>query len=500
MAAKPGSAMPLGQPFSFCMRLLWLRDGDFTDSDRALLDAAPELLVEYAHHPSEIPELLSGLSFDVAYASGAWPREDLLHAIGLLHAAHLPLVVRLSGSAFEPKDPVERKDPVEPKDPVESSHLIETSAVLAKAGVAAVLPPLSTAAACLEQLQQAARDAAAERTAHDAAMASPGNWRAQLVGSSRAMFSVCKLIELVGQRRCTVLVTGETGTGKEMIARAIHQAGQRSQKPWVPVNCSALPDTLLEAELFGHTRGAFTGAVGARVGRFEEAHQGTIFLDEIGDMPLDLQAKLLRVLQEREIQRIGSSQTVPVDVRVIAATNVDLARKVRDGKFREDLFYRLNVVPIHIPPLRERMSDVPLLAQSFIEKICRYEDIPRKRILQDAMHQLCTYHWPGNVRQLENVMEMAVVLSGDREILLPGDFRLPARASHGELPSAQGSGEPPRLPEDGLDFEATVSALERALLMQALDRSKGNKRMAAELLRLKRTTLTAKLKSLEMAS
>jgi transcriptional regulator with GAF, ATPase, and Fis domain len=470
------------------MRLLWLRNGDFTESDRALLDAAPELLVEYAHHPSEIPQALAGATFEVAYASGAWLREDLLRAVWLLQEAHLPLVVRLPVLS------------IESDNPIEASHLIETSAVLAKAGVAAVLPPSSTAATCLEQLQQAARDAAAERTAHQAAMASPGNWRAQLVGSSRAMFGVCKLVELVGQRRCTVLVTGETGTGKEMIARAIHQAGQRSQKPWVPVNCSALPDTLLEAELFGHTRGAFTGAVGARVGRFEEAHQGTIFLDEIGDMPLDLQAKLLRVLQEREIQRIGSSQTVPVDVRVIAATNVDLARKVQDGKFREDLFYRLNVVPIHIPPLRERMSDVPLLAHSFVEKICRYEDIPRKRILQDAMHQLCTYHWPGNVRQLENVMEMAVVLSGDREILLPGDFRLPARASHGELPSAQGSGESPRLPEDGLDFEATVSALERALLMQALDRSKGNKRVAAELLRLKRTTLTAKLKSLEMAS
>jgi DNA-binding NtrC family response regulator len=207
------------------------------------------------------------------------------------------------------------------------------------------------------------------------------------------------------------------------------------------------------------------------------------------------------VLQEREIQRIGSSHTIQVDVRVVAATNVDLAQRVREGKFREDLFYRLNVVPISIPPLRERMSDVPLLAQTFVEKTCRYEGIPRKRILQEAMHHLCTYHWPGNVRQLENVMEMAVVLSGNREVLLPGDFRLPSRSSGPENPDMLvAAGETLRLPEDGLDFEATISALERALLMQALDRSKGNKRAAAELLRLKRTTLTAKIKSLELAS
>jgi transcriptional regulator with GAF, ATPase, and Fis domain len=458
------------------MRVLWLKDGDFTDLDRSLLEAAPELLVEYVHLPSQIPQTVAGGTFDVSYLSGGWAREDLLHAVWHLHEAHLPVVVRLASASME------------------------DTAVLAKAGVAFVLPPETAPNECLDRLRQAAQDASAERAAHEAAMASPGNWRAQLVGRSRAMFHVCKLVELVGQRRCTVLITGETGTGKEMIARAIHQAGQRAQKPWVPVNCTALPDTLLEAELFGHTRGAFTGAVGARLGRFEEAHQGTIFLDEIGDMPLDLQAKLLRVLQEREIQRIGSSQTIPVDVRVVAATNVDLAQKVREGKFREDLFYRLNVVPIHIPPLRERMSDVPLLAHSFVEKICRYEGIPRKRILQDAMHQLCTYHWPGNVRQLENVMEMAVVLSGDREVLLPGDFRLPARSTQEALPPGLSLGDAPRLPEDGLDFEATVSALERALLLQALGRTKGNKRMAAELLRLKRTTLTAKLKSLDLAS
>ncbi|MDZ7639890.1 MAG: sigma-54 dependent transcriptional regulator [Bryobacterales bacterium] len=458
------------------MRLLWLRKGDFSGADRALLEANPEILIEYAHHPDEIPGLLSAATFDVAFASGQWSRDELLAALWHLQEAQVPMVEWLAGAS------------------------VEETAALVKAGVYAVLPPDATVASLREALDRAANDVAIDRASRAAASASKSSWRDALVGRSRAMFAVCNLVELVGHRRCTVLVTGETGTGKEMIARAIHQAGQRSQKPWVAVNCSALPDTLLEAELFGHTKGAFTGAVGARTGRFEEAHQGTIFLDEIGDMPIDLQAKLLRVLQEREIQRIGSSQTIPVDVRVVAATNVDLAVKVREGKFREDLFYRLNVVPIHIPPLRERMSDVPLLAQTFVEKICRYEDIPRKRILQEAMHHLCTYHWPGNVRQLENLMEMAVVLSGGREVLLPGDFRLPSRSIGPARSEAEASGGAPRLPEDGLDFEAAVSALERALLMQALDRSKGNKRMAAELLRLKRTTLTAKIKSLELAS
>ena len=458
------------------MRLLWLRKAEFSDADRELLRVLPEILVEYAHSLDELSGLLGAAAFDVALATGAWCRDDLMAALWNVHEAEIPLVLRMNEAS------------------------VEESAILAKAGAFAVFAPGSGVAILAETLERAARESAVERASRQAADAARTEWKAALVGRSRAMYSVLKVVELVGNRRCTVLVTGETGTGKEMVARAIHHSGLRASKPWVAVNCSALPDTLLEAELFGHTRGAFTGAVGARTGRFEEAHQGTIFLDEIGDMPLDLQAKLLRVLQEREIQRIGSSQTIPVDVRVVAATNVDLARKVSEGKFREDLFYRLNVVPIHIPPLRDRMSDVPLLAQTFVEKVCRHEGIERKRILQDAMHQLCTYDWPGNVRQLENVVEMAVVLSGEREVLLPADFRLPARSGAGANATARlGPGEVSRFPDEGLDFEAAVSALERALLMQALDRSKGNKRVAAELLRLKRTTLTAKIKSLELA-
>jgi transcriptional regulator with GAF, ATPase, and Fis domain len=321
-------------------------------------------------------------------------------------------------------------------------------------------------------------------------------WRAFLVGESRPIEQIHQVIRLVGARRCTVLISGETGTGKEVVARAIHSAGPRSQFSFVAVNTGALPENLLEAELFGHVRGAFTGAVANRIGRFEQAHRGTIFLDEISDMPLDLQAKLLRVLQEREFQRLGSSETVKVDVRVIAATNVDLAERVRQGRFREDLFYRLNVVPLSIPPLRERRRDIPLLVQHFLEKICRQEGLARREITPEALHRLMQYDWPGNVRQLENAVEMAVALSGDRCLLYPSDFPLPACRPR---PPAASATPAITVPDDGLDFEATVSRIERALLEQALRKTGGNKKQAADMLGLKRTTFAAKWKSLEAA-
>ena len=219
---------------------------------------------------------------------------------------------------------------------------------------------------------------------------SAGHPSESMVGASPGMEDLARIIALVAPRRCTVLITGETGTGKEVAARAIHTAGNRSSLPMVALNCSAIPEHLLEAELFGHTRGAFTGAASLRIGRFEQAHNSTLFLDEVGDMPLDLQAKLLRALQEREIQRLGSSESIKVNVRVIAATNVDLKERVREGKFREDLFYRLNVVPIEMPPLRARREDIPLLARHFVHKICRFEGIPSKQLYNDAS----TTWWP----------------------------------------------------------------------------------------------------------
>jgi DNA-binding NtrC family response regulator len=320
-------------------------------------------------------------------------------------------------------------------------------------------------------------------------------WRQLLVGGSPAMEAVCSLVRLVASRRSTVLITGETGTGKELVARALHLAGPRARQALVAVNCSAIPEHLLEAELFGHVRGAFTGAVQPRVGRFELADRGTLFLDEIGDLPLDFQTKLLRFLQEREFQRLGSSETLRVDVRVVAATHVDLVGRVEQGRFREDLFYRLNVVPITTPPLRERPEDIPALVRHFLQKICAIEQLPPKRVFPEALERLKRYPWPGNVRQLENAVEMAVALSGEREVLHAEDFRLPLASP--QAPSAISATPDLPLPPEGLDFEETVNRFERQLLEQALLRTGGNKKRAAEILRLKRTTLTAKWRSLQ---
>jgi DNA-binding NtrC family response regulator len=281
-----------------------------------------------------------------------------------------------------------------------------------------------------------------------------------------------------------------------VVARAIHAASPRAANPFVAVNCSALPENLLEAELFGHVKGAFTGALQHRIGRFEQANQGTLFLDEVGDMPADVQTKLLRVLQEREFERLGSSETIEVDVRIIAATNVDLREMVRKGKFRQDLYYRLNVVPVQMPALRSRLGDIPALVQHFLERICRDEGLALKQVDAGALESLMERQWPGNVRQLENAVEMAVVLSGARKTLVASDFPY----SLG-LESIEGAALTPPLtvPDHGLDFDQTVLEFERNILTQALQRTRGNKKQAADMLGLKRTTLSAKVRVLEAA-
>jgi len=315
-----------------------------------------------------------------------------------------------------------------------------------------------------------------------------------LVGKSRVMRDLFQLLETVAQSSSTVLVTGETGTGKELAARAIHHNSPRRTQRFVAINCSAIPETLLEAELFGHVRGAFTGAVATRQGRFEQAHRGTLFLDEIGTMSPSLQAKLLRVLQSREFERVGDAHPVRVDVRLIAATNSDLAKMVEQGTFREDLYYRLNVIPIHVPALRERREDVPLLVQHFIERLCREQTPPRQPITvsQEAMRLLMSFPWPGNVRQLENTVERAIALSPGRAQIevkdLPPDVQRAAAA-----PELSGV----LFPDGGIDFDTYVATIERALIRQSLERTHGNKRQAAKLLNLKRTTLIEKLKRLE---
>src|SRR5256714_14597805 len=247
-----------------------------------------------------------------------------------------------------------------------------------------------------------------------------------ILGRSRPMQALFQLLDTVAPTNSTILITGETGTGKEVIARAIHHSSGRRMHRFVALNCSAIPETLLEAELFGHVRGAFTGAVGNRQGRLEQAHKGTLFLDEVGTMSAGLQMKLLRVLQEREFERVGDSNTTKVDVRIIAATNSDLSRMVAEGQFREDLFYRLNVIPVQLPPLRERKEDIPLLVQHFLDKLREERGArpPAERerratdraitVSQEAMRRLMAYHWPGNVRQLENVIERAIAFAAGR--------------------------------------------------------------------------------------
>ena len=309
-----------------------------------------------------------------------------------------------------------------------------------------------------------------------------------ILGRSRPMQELFHLLETVASANSTILITGETGTGKEVVARAIHHNSPRKAHRFVALNCSAIPEALLEAELFGHVRGAFTGAVGARQGRFEQAHKGTLFLDEVGTMSTALQMKLLRALQEREFERVGDSQTIKVDVRVIGATNSNLANMVAEGSFREDLFYRLNVIPIHLPPLRERRDDIPILARHFLDK---YSPALQMQISQGAMRVLMAFSWPGNVRQLENAIERAVTLSsGRKEIDLPD---LPP-----EIQAVPEATTAPfvEFPDEGLDMPAYLSSIEKDLIKRSLQRTGGNRNKAAELLRIKRTTLVEKLKRL----
>jgi DNA-binding NtrC family response regulator len=299
-------------------------------------------------------------------------------------------------------------------------------------------------------------------------------------------------------------VTGETGTGKELVARAIHELSPRGGNALVALNCAAIPEQLLEDELFGHVKGAFTGAQSARAGRFEQADGGTLFLDEIGDMSLPLQSKLLRVLQEREFEKLGSSRTVKVDVRVVAATSADLQRRIDEGTFRPDLYYRLNVVHLRLPPLRERREDIRPLAEHLLAKFCAGVGLPSKSVSEEVWDALAAYRWPGNVRQIQNAVERAAVLTGSAPEInlqdLPEEVR-EAAASDGAHGDAMAVGlkpgrRPTALPDSGVNFDAVVTKVERDLLLQSLAKAGGNKMRAAQLLGMKRTTFVEKLKRL----
>jgi len=307
-----------------------------------------------------------------------------------------------------------------------------------------------------------------------------------IVGQSEAMRELFDFIEKVSRTDSTVLISGESGTGKELVARAIHYRSPRRSKPLVAVNCGALPQELLESELFGHVRGAFTGAVRDRKGRFELADGGTIFLDEVSEMSPALQVKLLRVLQEREFERVGDTRTVRVDIRVIAATNQDLDELVKQGRFREDLYYRLNVIPIHIPPLRERRSDIPLLILHFLKVFNTLRGGRVEGFSPEAMNLLMEYDWPGNVRELENLVERLVVLKGEG-MVQPED--LPEKIREGELIPSQRGGE-----KGTVNLSRAVSEFEKQLIIDALRKANGVKSEAAKLLGIKRTTLLEKMK------
>jgi len=308
-----------------------------------------------------------------------------------------------------------------------------------------------------------------------------------IVAESPAMKEVLRLVQKVAPAKTTVLIAGESGTGKELIARALHEMSPRAERPFVAVNCGAIPEQLIESELFGHAKGAFTGASGAKRGLFEEADGGTLLLDEIGDLPLHLQVSLLRVLQEGEVRRVGDARTIRVDVRVLAATHLDLAQAVAAGTFREDLFYRLNVVALELPPLRERTEEIEPLARRFLARHAVRLGIPEKPLPAEALRRLRAWRWPGNVRELENALERALVLSEGDEID-PDAFPEELRAA------AAPSGPPPEPATGDLSIKRAQRVLEADLIRRALLRTQGNRTRAAELLELSPRALLYKIR------
>jgi two-component system response regulator HydG len=312
----------------------------------------------------------------------------------------------------------------------------------------------------------------------------------EIIGKSKPMQEVYRTLEKVAPTDSSVLIYGESGTGKELIARAIHKLSPRKDKPFIRVNCGALVETLLESELFGHEKGAFTGAVKRKKGRFELAHQGSIFLDEIGDISANMQLKLLRVLQEKEFERVGSEETIHVDVRIMAATNKNLSELVQQDKFREDLYYRLHIIPIYLPPLRERKEDIPLLVNHFLKKLTSELNKPAKQITESVMERFISYHWPGNIRELENVLERAVVLC-DREFIDIKDLPILNSAASEKLPSDV-------LDRFRLNLNDTLATIEKQLIERAMNETAGNKSQAAKLLGIQTSLLYYKLEKYGM--
>lgn len=444
------------------------------------------LVVEDEEKLRRVVELqLKGAGFEVDQAGNV---ED---AMRVADRADVILTdLRLPGvSGLELLANLRRQDSHTPVIVMTAFGSIETAVEAMKAGAVDFLPkPFS-----LDHLMTVVNKALELRTLRDEnrELRAELNQRYQfdnIVGRSEAMREIFSTVTRVAPTRATVLLCGESGVGKDMIARAIHHHSPRADRPFVKINCTALPENLMESELFGYEKGAFTGANVAKPGKFEQADTGTVFLDEIGDVPASVQVKLLRILQEREFERLGSNKVKHIDVRVLAATNVDLRAALEQGTFREDLYYRLNVLPINIPPLRERKEDIPYLAGHFVKKLSKDLGSPVQSISDAAMQRLLDYHWPGNVRELENVLERSMVLANG-SILEAGDIKLDT------APPARFTVADNFLPEG-----TTLDQYEQSIIREALKRANGNKSQAARMLGLTRNALRYRLSQMGLES
>jgi two-component system response regulator AtoC len=447
---------------------------------------ATVLVVEDEEKLRRVVELqLKTAGFDVEQAGSA---ED---ALKLTDRADVILTdLRLPGqSGLELLANLRRQDSHTPVIVMTAFGSIETAVEAMKAGAVDFLPkPFS-----LDHLMTVVNKALELRTLRDEnrelrAELSQRYKLDNIIGGSEAMREIFATVDRVAPTRATVLLCGESGVGKDLIARAIHHHSPRFDRPFVKINCTALPENLMESELFGYEKGAFTGANTTKPGKFEQADTGTVFLDEIGDVPGSIQVKLLRILQEREFERLGSNKTRHIDVRVLAATNVDLRAALEQGTFREDLYYRLNVLPINIPPLRDRKEDVPFLVTYFIKKLRKDLGSPVESISDAAIERLLSYHWPGNVRELENVLERSMVLATG-PVLQAGDIKLDT------APKTRAASVDSFLPEG-----MTLDQFEQSIIREALHRAAGNKSQAARLLGLTRNALRYRLSQMGMES
>jgi DNA-binding NtrC family response regulator len=441
-----------------------------------------------------LARLLRAASFEVVTADGPRALQELeeQHFDAVLTDLRMPTV-----SGFDILEAVRRKDPTTPVIVMSGSAEIPDAVKAIRAGARDFLiKPFEWKG--LEEALQGAMNG----TVHSSVTVTPQDpfgWRDRtapwLLGNDPIMSPVLGTISQVADTKCTVLITGESGTGKELVARSLVAGSPRARKPFVAVNCAAIPTNLVESELFGHAKGSFTGAVSTRIGRFAQADGGTIFLDEIGEMELGVQAKLLRLIQDGEFYPIGETHPVRVDVRILAATNRKLEMEVAANRFRADLFWRLNVIPIELPALRQRASDIPLLVDHFVVRANEHHRRQVSGVDAEAVAALRRHGWPGNIRELENLIERLVIMKGTGPLTLldlPPNLRAPTREIPRDPPPLQSS--MPELPADGTDLRAILESVEDRMIAEALERTGGNKNRAAELLGLNRTTLVEKLR------